>query len=251
MTSAPPAPGHGNGGDDGPLRVTSLELFFDLVFVFTLTQLSTLLTGELTPLGMARALLIFGVLWWMYGGYAWLTNTATPGRPVERLLLLTGMSGFLVVALAIPHAFGRDGVAFGLGYLVVVLVHAGLYSRANRNIVRVAPFNIASALLVIGAGFLPAPARSPPGPRRWRCRCSHRCSCTWAAGSRSIPRISWNGMAGSSSWRSASPWWQSASAWPGTRSPPGWPWQRCSAWPCQPASGGPFSASATTNVPSE
>jgi low temperature requirement protein LtrA len=108
---------------------------------------------------MVRALLIFGVLWWMYGGYAWLTNTATPSRPVERLLLLIGMSGFLVVALAIPHAFGRDGVAFGLGYLVVVLVHAGLYSRANRNIVRVAPFNIASALLVIGAGFLAVPAR--------------------------------------------------------------------------------------------
>jgi len=143
----------------GPQRVTSLELFFDLVFVFTLTQLSALLTHELTPLGMLRVLLIFGVAWWMYGGYAWLTNTAMPGRTTERLLLLVGMGGFLVVALAIPHAFGRDGVALGLGYLVVVLVHAGLYSSANRNIVRVAPFNIASALLVIGAALLPAPAR--------------------------------------------------------------------------------------------
>jgi low temperature requirement protein LtrA len=145
--------------DDGPLRVTSLELFFDLVFVFILTQLSALLTAELTPVGMLRVLLIFGVAWWMYGGYAWLANTAMPGRTVERLLLLLGMSGFLVVALAIPRAFGPDGVALGIGYLIVVLVHAGLYLRANTNIVRVAPFNIASALLVIGAGFLPGPLR--------------------------------------------------------------------------------------------
>jgi low temperature requirement protein LtrA len=145
--------------DDGPLRVTSLELFFDLVFVFTLTQLSTLLTAELSLVGLLRVLLIFGLAWWMYGGYAWLTNTATPGRAAERLLLLLGMAGFLVVALAIPRAFGADGVALGAGYLVVVLVHAGLYVRANRNIVRIAPFNIVSALLILGAGFLHGPAR--------------------------------------------------------------------------------------------
>jgi low temperature requirement protein LtrA len=145
--------------DDGPLRVTSLELFFDLVFVFILTQLSALLTAELTPVGMLRVLLIFGVAWWMYGGYAWLTNTAMPGRTTERLLLLLGMCGFLVVALAIPRAFGPDGVALGIGYLLVVLVHAGLYFRANRNIIRVAPFNIASALLIIGAGFAHGPLR--------------------------------------------------------------------------------------------
>ena len=164
MSGAVPPPGGSapSGGPvppGGPERVSSLELFFDLVFVFTITQLSALLSHELTPLGMLRVLLIFGVAWWMYGGYAWLTNTAMPGRTTQRLLLLVGMGGFLVVALAIPHAFGRDGVALGLGYLVVVIVHAGLYSSANRNIVRVAPFNIASALLVIGAGLLPAGAR--------------------------------------------------------------------------------------------
>ncbi len=122
MTAARPTQpptGDRAGSNDGPLRVTSLELFFDLVFVFTLTQLSTLLTRELTPAEMVRVLLIFGAAWWMYGGYAWLTNTAVPGRAVERLLLLVGMAGFLVAALAIPHAFGRDGVALGLGYLVL------------------------------------------------------------------------------------------------------------------------------------
>jgi low temperature requirement protein LtrA len=72
--------------------------------------------------------------------------------------MLLGMAGYLVVGLAIPHAFGRDGVAFGLGYLVVVSVHTWLYQRVNRNIARVAPFNVAAALLVIGAGLAGGPA---------------------------------------------------------------------------------------------
>lgn len=154
-----PASTEALGADGGPQRVTSLELFFDLVFVFTITQLSALLTDELTPVGTLRVLLIFGVAWWMYGGYAWLANTAVHHRIGQRVLLLLGMAGFLVVALATPRAFGRDGVALGLGYLVVVCVHAGLYAQANRNIFRVAPFNVTSAVLVIVAGLLDGPAR--------------------------------------------------------------------------------------------
>ncbi len=106
-----------------------------------------------------RVLLIFGLLWWMYGGYAWLTNTRSPARNPERLLLVFGMTGFLIVGLAIPQAFGGDGVAFGLGYLLVVLVHAVLYARVNRQIWRIAPFNLTSALLVIAAGFTSGIAR--------------------------------------------------------------------------------------------
>jgi low temperature requirement protein LtrA len=142
--------------------VSTLELFFDLVFAFTLTQLTALLTGNLSLTGVVQVLLIFGVLWWMYGGYAWLTNTRTPDRAPERVLLLAGMAGFLVVGLAIPHGFGPEvtetGAVLGLGYLIVVLVHAGLYYRLNRNIMRIAPFNITSALLVILAGEVDGPA---------------------------------------------------------------------------------------------
>ena len=68
--------------------------------------------------------------------------------------MLTGMAGFLVVGLSIPHAFGRDGVALGAGYLILVVIHGGLYRRVNRNIARVTPFNLASALLIIGAGVV-------------------------------------------------------------------------------------------------
>jgi low temperature requirement protein LtrA len=157
--TGPDRTGPGRGEPGAPLRVSTLELFFDLVFAFTLTQLTALLADHLRPAGVAQVLLIFGVLWWMYGGYAWLTNTRTPDRTAERLLLLLGMAGFLTVGLAIPRGFShggfsRAGLALGLGYLVVVLVHATLYYRVNQNIARVAPFNLASAGCVILAGVL-------------------------------------------------------------------------------------------------
>jgi len=142
--------------------VTTLELFFDLVFAFTLTQLASLLEHHLTLGGAFEVLLVFGVLWWMYGGYAWLTNTRAPTRTPDRLLLLLGMAGFLICGLAIPRGFGpgdtQTRVALGVGYLIVVLVHGALFYRVNRNIVRVTPFNVGAALLVIGAAFVPSPA---------------------------------------------------------------------------------------------
>jgi len=74
------------------LRVSTIELFFDLVFVFTLTQLTTLLVAEPTGVGIARIAVIFGNIWWMYGGYAWLTNAVPPQDTVRRLLVLVGMA---------------------------------------------------------------------------------------------------------------------------------------------------------------
>jgi len=155
--------------DEPPLRVTTLELFFDLVFAFTLTQLATLLASGFTAADVARVLLIFGLLWWMYEGYAWLTNARPPVHTAERLLLLLGMAGFLTIGLAIPDGFGGTSLELGLGYLAVVVVHAVLYFRVNRNIVRVAPFNVASALLVTVAGLLHGPAGSvrPAGYALW------------------------------------------------------------------------------------
>lgn len=146
-----PVPGN---QDDTVRQVSTLELFFDLVFVFTLTQLTHLLTEKLNPLGIVQVLLIFGVSWWMYGGYAWLTNHLPLTRPVHRLLLLLAMGAFLIQALAIPHAFGEAGLEFGFAYLAVVLVHASLFWQATRAITHIAVFNIISALLVIAAGFV-------------------------------------------------------------------------------------------------
>jgi low temperature requirement protein LtrA len=142
----------------GAVRVSTIELFFDLVFVFAITQLTTLLAHDPTAVGLVRVLLIFGTLWWMYGGYAWLTNAVPPTRLLLRLLILVGMAGFLVVALAIPTAFDRGGVAFGLGYLLVTLVHTGMFLLSSQETVlrairRLGPVNALTAIMLVAAGF--------------------------------------------------------------------------------------------------
>ena len=207
--------------EDAPLRVSTLELFFDLVFVFAITQLTGILSHEVSVEDGFRVLLVFGALWWMYGGYVWLANARTPSRTTERLLMLAGMAGFLIMGLAIPEAFGRDGVALGIGYLIVVLIHGWLYQRVNRNIARVAPFNLVAALLVITAGIVEAGRRWGPPTGCGRPRSPYRCcrrSCSRSAGgSPSSPRTSPSGTARWSSSCSASRWWTSGSAPRGTR----------------------------------
>ena len=140
-------------------RVSSLELFFDLVFVFTITQLTSLLLRDPTLGGLLQMVLLFGNVWWMYGGYAWLTNAVPPRELGVRLLLLVGMGGFLLIAISIPTAFGSGGVAFGVGYMVVTLVHTGLFLRAQQKVMsaiaRLGPFNLITAALLLVAGFTP------------------------------------------------------------------------------------------------
>ena len=144
-------------------RVSTLELFFDLVFVFTITQLTSFLLRDPTIAGLVQMVLLFGNVWWMYGGYAWLTNAVPPRELAVRLLLLVGMGGFLLIALSIPTAFGSGGVAFGVGYMVVTLVHTGLFLRAQQTIssalARLGPFNLITAALLLVAGFTPGGVR--------------------------------------------------------------------------------------------
>jgi low temperature requirement protein LtrA len=141
--------------------VSTLELFFDLVFVFAITQLTAILANEPTLVSVLRVLLLFGVLWWMFGGYVWLTNAVPPDRPSRRLLLLAAMVGFLVMALAMPTAFTGGGVVFGLGFLAVVLIHAGTFAGSQRlgatAVFRLAPLNLVGALIILYAGFLEEP----------------------------------------------------------------------------------------------
>lgn len=142
------------------VRVSTVELFFDLVFVFTVTALTSVLAAHTTWIGFLRVSLMLGVTWWMYGGYAWLTNVVAPVSPLRRGLLVVGMSGFLTMALAIPHAFADTGWAFGCGYFVVNLVHTGLFRisggpGSGRALRVLAPINLLSATLVLSGGCAP------------------------------------------------------------------------------------------------
>lgn len=145
------------------IRVSTLELFFDLVFVFTVTQLADALTQNLSPRGMLDVVLILFVIWWMYSGYAWLTNAVAPTTTIRRALLLAGMAGFLVMALAVPEAFGEYGWLFGASYLVVNVVHGVLFLQAGPGAWRImrtlGPLNLVAAALVMAGGFLPEPWR--------------------------------------------------------------------------------------------
>lgn len=155
-------PGH---AVEPAVRVSTLELFLDLVFVSTITQLTAFFVADMSPRGLLRVAIMLGVIWWMYGGYAWLTNVVAPVSPFRRGMMIVGMAGFLTITLAIPQAYGNAGWAFGVGYFVVNLVHSGLFwysggPSAARAVAGLAPFNLASAGLVLAGGFLPDPWRS-------------------------------------------------------------------------------------------
>ena len=139
-------------------RVTTLELFFDLVFVFTVTQLSDVLAHALTWRGLLHVALLLGVIFYMYGGYAWLTNAIAVDAAANRALLLAGMCGYFVMALAVPGAFDGSGLTFGLAYAVVVLVHFWLFVHASGDAAgamrRLAPINGGGGALVLLGGAL-------------------------------------------------------------------------------------------------
>ena len=140
-----------------PERVSTIELFFDLVFVFTITQVAEVIVHHPTAAGVGHAVLELTVLAWMFGGYAWLTNAAGSPTSSCQLLLVAGMAGFFICALAVPHAFAEDGIVFGVGYLIVNVVHlAGLLMGATpkQAVLRLAPFNLTAAGLVLVAGFV-------------------------------------------------------------------------------------------------
>ncbi|HEU4494666.1 MAG TPA: low temperature requirement protein A [Rubrobacteraceae bacterium] len=151
--------------EDGGLperRVTPLELFFDLVFVFALTQVTGFLADHLTWSGMLQGVALLVVLWWAWGGYSWLTN-AVPAEEVipARLVIITAMAAMLVASLAVPDAFGEYGVLFGLAYFVVRLLHVVLFVLATGNtpethqaFVRLTPGFLVAPMLLIPAGFV-------------------------------------------------------------------------------------------------
>jgi len=116
--------------NDEELRVSSLELFFDLVFVFTITQLTAVLVERPDGEALAQVVLMLTAIWWMYGAFAWLTNAVPPDRTALRLPLFGGMLAFFAISLAIPTAFTEDGVVFACAYLVVIAVHTVLYMQA-------------------------------------------------------------------------------------------------------------------------
>jgi low temperature requirement protein LtrA len=170
-------------------RVTPRELFFDLVFVFAFTQVTTLIADDPTFAGIGRGVLVLGALWWPWTAYAWLTNTVDPEEGFVGAALLVALIAMFVAALAVPGVFDDEGVLFGAAFLVVCAMHLALYAlagRANRDllaaVLRLAPWTLLGATLILVAGFA-------DGARIWLWLAALACTYVGA------------GLSGSTGWR--------------------------------------------------
>jgi low temperature requirement protein LtrA len=112
-------------------RVTPLELFFDLVFVLAITQCTALMSHDPSWSGLAQGLLVLGVLWWAWVGYAWLTSVIDPEEGAVRLVMFAAMASMLIVALCVPEAFGHLALTFALAYGFFRVAHIALFMLAS------------------------------------------------------------------------------------------------------------------------
>src|SRR5918911_2835273 len=151
-------------------RATPLELFFDLVYVFAITQLSHLLLGHLTVEGALETLFLLLAVWWAWVYTTWVTNWFDPDRLPVRLMLVAVMLASLVMSVAIPDAFGERGLMFALAYVtiqvgrtvfVVIALNKSLGRSAplSRNFQRIFFWLLASGVLWIIGGLLEGEAR--------------------------------------------------------------------------------------------
>ena len=165
MAVAETTPLHDSEGQDSSdeKRVSPLELFFDLVFVFALTQVTALMADNPTWTGLGEGMLVLAMLWWAWASYSWLTNFIAADEGVERLLMFVVMGAFLVAALAAPHAFTNDALVFALAYAAVRWLHIFIFAEANDDvdagmaIRRLARTAIPGPALLIVAAFLDPP----------------------------------------------------------------------------------------------
>jgi low temperature requirement protein LtrA len=114
-------------------RVTPLELFFDLVFVLALTQCTALMYHHPTWEGLAQGMLVLGVLWWSWTGYAWLTSVVDPEEGAVRIAMFAAMASLLLVAICVPEAFDSLALEFALAYGAVRAAHIALFILASGN----------------------------------------------------------------------------------------------------------------------
>ena len=150
-------------------RVTPLELFFDLVFVLSFTQVTASIAGDPSWEGLGEGLLILAAVWWAWAAYGWLTNAIDADQITNRLAMFAAMAAMLVVSLAIPETFGNLGLLFGCAYFFVRAMHLLLYVRNTSQaddddnlgaMLKLAPGLLLGSALLIVAGALDGGART-------------------------------------------------------------------------------------------
>jgi low temperature requirement protein LtrA len=149
-------------------RVSTFELLFDLVFVFAFTQVTDFMAHSHSAIGVLQALIMLGMLWWLWSSYGWLTNQTSVDDGVLRVGMVIAMCGVFVFALAIPSAFERGhgisaGLVIGIAYFLVRVVHVALYLIAagddrplRRQVLRSSISGWVSVVLIFGGVLAPA-----------------------------------------------------------------------------------------------
>src|SRR5918911_3981873 len=114
-------------------RTTPVELLWDLVFVFAVTRVTTLLSGDLSWAGWGRAMLVLALVWWAWSAFVWAANAQDPDSRTLRLVLLLAMILIFVAGMALPHAFDREAPVFAATYAAVRFLHLALYADSSRR----------------------------------------------------------------------------------------------------------------------
>jgi low temperature requirement protein LtrA len=114
-------------------RTSPIELLWDLVFVFAVTQVTTLLSRHLSWAGFGRAMLILALVWWAWSAFVWAANAQDSDSTSLRLALLVATAFIFIAGLAVPEALASGGLLFAISYAVVRFIHLALYADASRR----------------------------------------------------------------------------------------------------------------------
>ena len=147
------------GQEGAEERVTPLELFFDLIFVFAITQVTGFVVDDPTWAGLAKGMLVLAMLWWAWTAYAWLTNTINPDEGEVRIAMFAAMGAMLIASLAVPDVFGDDALIFAFAYAFVRIAHLALYTvagRGDRDLLQAVARLATGATVAIGLLFVAA-----------------------------------------------------------------------------------------------
>lgn len=153
--------------DAGPRSEGNLELFFDLVFTFAMSQVTLLVLHDLSPTGFGRAALALLAVWWAWVGYAWLINTFDTANAWHEVVVIAAMAAMLVAAAALPAAFASGALVFAIALLMVRLIHVmkfvALSSHEDlalrRGTRRIAPAFVIAPACIVAAAFVDSPGR--------------------------------------------------------------------------------------------
>lgn len=165
--SAGRGPGTDESREADGRSVGTLELFFDLTFVFAMSQVTHLMLHDVSWLGFGRGVLALLALWWAWVCYAWLTNMFEIARVIHTTLIILAMAAMLIAVIALPTAFTTGALVFGLALLAVRLINAGMFiASASRDeaelasaIRRLVPGLLVGPALIVAAAFVDSPYR--------------------------------------------------------------------------------------------